>query len=66
MRFFEVNLLMREALPRELADLVMSFLKEDLHPWDDTWDLVPEYDADGNYGGFPMCPTEVSTNLPMW
>ena len=62
MRFFEVEMLIKEAFPPGLGELVMSFLREPYVPWDsyDLW--VPEYDQNGHYGHVPMSPID----LPMW
>jgi hypothetical protein len=58
MRLLEVELLLREKLPRVLADLVIAFATTPA-PWDpyDLW--VPEYDSNGDYGHVPMCPVEL-------
>ena len=63
MRFFEVELLVREMFPLGVGDLVLSFL-EPVAPWSpfDQWVHVPEYDSQGYYGHVPMCPID----LPMW
>ena len=59
MRILEVELLLREKLPRVLADLVIAFASTPVAPWDpyDLW--VPEYDENGDYGHVPMCPVEL-------
>ena len=54
-------LILEKRLPRDLAKLVMSFLKFEVLPWDafDLW--YPERSLDGDYGHLPM----VETGLPM-
>jgi len=61
MRALRIELTLKEQLPRDLANLVLSFLKFPVVPWDafDMW--VPEFDLAGNYGHVPM----VDTGLPM-
>ncbi len=53
---------LKEKVPKDLALLILSFLKHEVVPWDsfDLW--VPEFDRDGNYAYLPMCPID----LPMW
>ena len=57
MFFFEVEMLLRERLPRDLATLIMSFLKEDPRPWcwpiepqPSPWDPLVEVDACAGVG----------------
>ena len=47
-------------LPKDLADLLCTFLHPDVYvPWEPgAWASVPEHDGDMNYGHLPMCPTE--------
>jgi len=61
LRALQIELALKAQLPRDLANLVLSFLKNPVVPWDafDMW--VPEYDAAGNYGHVP----QVDTGLPM-
>ena len=62
MRFFEVTLLLKERVGKDLAGLIIEFCKNAVAPWDayDLW--VPEYNSVGMYGQLPMCPVE----LPMF
>ena len=62
MRFFEVELLVREKFPPGVRELILSFLEEPVTPWDPTDLWVPEFDSSGLYGHVPMCPIE----LPTW
>ena len=61
MRFFEVEMLVADRLPKDLANLVMDFLRYPVEPWDayDMWVPCPEYDSNGNYGSYPSCPIEL-------
>ena len=54
-------LILEKRLPRDLAKIVMSYLKFTVVPWDafDLW--YPEYNLDGDYGHLP----QVETGLPM-
>ena len=59
MRFLEVELLIREKLPKDLANIIIGYLQYPAEPWN-TYDMwVPEYDDNGNYGHVPMCPIEL-------
>ena len=59
MRFFEVEMLIHEKLPKDLAKIIIGYLQYPAMPWDayDMW--VPEYDTNGNYGHVPMCPVDL-------
>ena len=62
MRIFAIERVLKEKVPKDLALLILSFLKHEVVPWDsfDLW--IPEYDRDGNYAYLPMCQVD----LPMW
>ena len=62
MRFFEIQMLIREKFPAGVRELILSFLKEPVVPWEPHDHWIPEYDNQGNYGHVPMCPID----LPMW
>jgi hypothetical protein len=66
MRFFEVCSVLTDRLPKDLANLVIDYLRYPVEPWDayDLW--VPEYDSQGSYGAFPMCPIEQSGVSNEW
>lgn len=38
--YFEIELLLKERLGRDLGNLIMSFLKEDPKPW--CWPISPQ------------------------
>ena len=64
MRFFEVELLLKERVNKDLARLIIQFCKYTFDPWDayDLW--VPEYNSTGMYGQLPMCPIELPIFTP--